>query len=253
MPESSPALHMVQLVLDGYDLQRSAQRQRLSKDSADHGYLLHGHLSALFGDLQPQPFHSHSLQRDVEVLGYCQSDHTALLEQARAFAEPMVLGSIKRLESKIMPTTWRPEQRLAFEVRVCPVVRLSSAVAGFKAGAELDAFQAARLRGDHDSGRAEIYRQWFERRLDDAARLNNFHMKRLRSTQLHRRPQRNADRAQRRHGKQLQRPDAWLSGELQITDTDAFQQLLARGIGRHRAFGFGMLRLRPPRRHGATE
>ena len=40
-------------------------------------------------------------------------------------------------------------------------------------------------------------------------------------------------------------PDTVMSGELQTSDPDAFARLLARGIGRHRAFGFGMLLLRP--------
>jgi CRISPR system Cascade subunit CasE len=37
-------------------------------------------------------------------------------------------------------------------------------------------------------------------------------------------------------------------GEFNITDRDGFDQLLRRGIGRHRAFGFGMLLLSPPGR-----
>jgi CRISPR system Cascade subunit CasE len=37
-----------------------------------------------------------------------------------------------------------------------------------------------------------------------------------------------------------------LRGELTVADPDAFSALLARGVGRHRAFGYGMLLLRPP-------
>ena len=37
-----------------------------------------------------------------------------------------------------------------------------------------------------------------------------------------------------------------MSGALTITDGEKFAQLLARGIGRHRAYGYGMLLLRPP-------
>lgn len=43
----------------------------------------------------------------------------------------------------------------------------------------------------------------------------------------------------------LTRPAALLQGEMIIQDGDQFQALLARGIGRHRAFGFGMLLLKP--------
>ena len=37
-----------------------------------------------------------------------------------------------------------------------------------------------------------------------------------------------------------------MRGVLTITDPDAFAQLLARGVGRHRSYGYGMLLLRPP-------
>jgi CRISPR system Cascade subunit CasE len=40
-------------------------------------------------------------------------------------------------------------------------------------------------------------------------------------------------------------PDATFEGRLQIGDPQAFAELVARGVGRYRAFGFGMLLLRP--------
>jgi CRISPR system Cascade subunit CasE len=43
----------------------------------------------------------------------------------------------------------------------------------------------------------------------------------------------------------VQGPDAVFTGVLQVRDSDAFAALVARGIGRHRAFGFGMLLLKP--------
>jgi len=43
---------------------------------------------------------------------------------------------------------------------------------------------------------------------------------------------------------QLSTKDAG-TGVLQVRDSAAFAALLARGIGRHRAFGFGMLLLKP--------
>ena len=44
------------------------------------------------------------------------------------------------------------------------------------------------------------------------------------------------------------RSDAVLRGVLSITNPRAFAELLARGIGRHRSYGYGMLLLRPPGR-----
>jgi CRISPR system Cascade subunit CasE len=40
-------------------------------------------------------------------------------------------------------------------------------------------------------------------------------------------------------------PDAVFTGVLQVLDTTAFAALVARGIGRHRAFGYGMVLLKP--------
>jgi CRISPR system Cascade subunit CasE len=40
-------------------------------------------------------------------------------------------------------------------------------------------------------------------------------------------------------------PDASFEGVLTVAEPGAFALLLARGIGRHRAFGFGMVLLRP--------
>ena len=48
------------------------------------------------------------------------------------------------------------------------------------------------------------------------------------------------------HARYVEGPDAVMRGVLTITDPDAFAQLLARGVGRHRAYGYGMLLLRPP-------
>ena len=44
----------------------------------------------------------------------------------------------------------------------------------------------------------------------------------------------------------MERPEVYLDGTLEITDSEAFNAMIARGLGRHRAFGFGMLLLRPP-------
>ena len=49
------------------------------------------------------------------------------------------------------------------------------------------------------------------------------------------------------HARYSEGPDAVMRGILTITDAEAFFNLLTRGVGRHRAFGYGMLLLRPAR------
>ena len=43
-----------------------------------------------------------------------------------------------------------------------------------------------------------------------------------------------------------------MQGNLTITEPEKFACLLARGVGRHRAYGYGMLLLRPLRRPAAA-
>ena len=47
------------------------------------------------------------------------------------------------------------------------------------------------------------------------------------------------------HTRHSEGPDAVMRGTLTVADPAAFAALLARGIGRHRAYGYGMLLLRP--------
>jgi CRISPR system Cascade subunit CasE len=45
----------------------------------------------------------------------------------------------------------------------------------------------------------------------------------------------------------VERPQALFGAEAVVVDGERFADLLARGIGRHRAFGFGMVLVAPPR------
>jgi CRISPR system Cascade subunit CasE len=42
----------------------------------------------------------------------------------------------------------------------------------------------------------------------------------------------------------IKRPDVTITGRLQVTDSRAFADLLRSGIGRHKSFGYGMLKVR---------
>jgi CRISPR system Cascade subunit CasE len=50
-----------------------------------------------------------------------------------------------------------------------------------------------------------------------------------------------------REGFSPEGPDAILQGDLILNDPERFQMMLAQGVGRHKAYGFGMLLLRPGR------
>lgn len=246
MPDAAP-LHMLQIRLSSRELARAARRQGIPATVDDLGYQVHGILAALFGDLAPKPFQATAAGRgsQVLVLGYGAAGAQALEEHADAFALPEDLRCLQSLDSKVMPATWAEGRRLGFEVLACPVVRTSSATEHRKAGAEVDAFLAAcdRHEGEEDLRRVAVYREWLAAQLDPAARLVTADLQQFQRVKLYRRTQ-----GSDRRGKALERPQALFQGELEVADGAAFARLLARGVGRHRAFGYGMLLLRPPGR-----
>lgn len=240
-------LHLVQLRLDGRALERSRKLHGLPERSGDLGYLVHGQLAACFGALAPKPFRVRSRGSMVEVLGYSAGDKPELEHHLATFAEPIFADALVELASKKMPETWSLGQRLGFEVRACPIVRLAGrGPDGKKKGAEVDAFLQACWSQSEKPERGAVYGEWLGRQMAPAASLASIQIKSFGLPRLHRK---GAGTNGSRPGTTIARPDALMVGELEITDADAFAALVRRGVGRHRAFGFGLLLLRPPGRH----
>jgi CRISPR system Cascade subunit CasE len=194
--------------------------------------------------------------RQVPVLGYTFCAEAALREHAGTYADPARYAACTwdGLASKPLPDL-AAGRRLGFELRACPVVRLAKAteVPGkdgkplrYEAGHEVDVWVHrqffARPAGDPaDVDRAAAYADWLGERLGAAAELGAVRLDGFRRLRLVR-----CDHAAPRKNRILERPEALLRGDLVVRDGAAFRQLLARGVGRHRAYGFGMLLLRPP-------
>lgn len=223
-----------------------AERGLVGRDG-DLGYALHALLAAAFGELAPKPFRLQERRLghgEVALYAYTGNPLGRMEEQARSFAEPDVFAALglDRLCAKPMPERFAAGRRLGFEVRVRPVRRRDRA--GDADGArERDAFLIACDRAG-ESGvvrRDAVYGAWLAERLEEGgARLSS--PARLDAFRRTRVARKDADRRLR----WVEGPDAVLSGELEIVGPDRFAALLARGVGRHRAFGFGMLLLRPP-------
>ncbi len=245
-------LYMVQLALVTPSLFEAARQRRLPIRDVDTGYLVHCRLMDLFGDAAPKPFAvDDSRGRVITVVGYSRSDAPALTETARHYALPDVYSSCRwPVFTKMMPNGWPTDHVLDFEVRLCPVMRVSSDTPTHRAGSEVDVFlrMCSQRQTDATEGRLDreqIYYEWLKRELmrGGAATLLTGKMVNFRLARLLRRRQ-GTDRT----AALTTRPDVTIRGTLQIDDSLAFSELLARGIGRHRSFGFGMLRLtRPPR------
>lgn len=237
------SLHLVEMPLSLPALNRWAGAREIGRGPFDEGLALHHLLGEVFGCAALQPFRLMVAPRALRGTLYAYADQAAadLQQQARgvvtpAHAEVVALDALRSLPRPA--AGWHSGQRLGFDIRLRPVVRLASAAGGFAKGAEIDAFLAEALRGGDPRPREAIYLDWLAQRMAPAAQLDpgtsRMHaFQRLRVS---------------RKGRRLDGPDTTIHGTLTIADPAAFAGLLARGIGRHRSYGYGMLLLRPPQK-----
>ena len=258
--------HMIHVPFDMRAFHRWAGEHGLVRRGAfDNGFALHVLLSGLFGRAAMQPFRlfASERRRAASLYAYTDVDGGSLQRTARDVGTPDCLSVLDpaKLRSKAVPEIFEPGRRLGFDVRVRPVWRLRCNLRDpqsgrvLSPGAELDAFRVAAIRrfpdgwnvklgnGSPEGGgtmrgkRDEIYAEWLVERLDGAASVESGEC-RLAAFQR--------SRTVRGNGSGPEGPDATLHGTLTVRDADAFARLLRKGVGRHKAYGYGMLLLRPP-------
>lgn len=234
------SLSLLQCHPDSRRLAAWATRFNLTAGGDDLGYALHTLLAAAFGESAPKPFRYFGDARGL--LGYVTHDAEALRIAAEV-APPDVYATLglERFDIRRFPDSWAPGQKLAFEVRIRPVLRTQE-------GRERDVFQVAAERtspNEFARSREEVYSEWLYREMarENAAQIETLQLDGFcLSASLRRKSTAEGKRTAHR----VSGPDALFSGVLTVSDPFGFAKLLARGIGRHRAFGFGMLLLRPP-------
>jgi CRISPR system Cascade subunit CasE len=246
-------LHMARLRLETRSLFELAQRRKLKihKMDVDLGYAVHCYLKELFGDRAPAPFAivpfaGLSKERFLTVLGYCASGSNALEDRAKALADPAVYQGCdwSRFATKPLPAAWSVGARFKFEVRACPTVRKSKEGAHHRKGAEVDAF----ISRCWDVGdptipvcREAVYTEWLAAQIDriGGARLIEVGVRAFERERMLRRTH-----DSKRDALPIEKPSAIFTGILEVTNPSQFARLMERGVGRHRAFGFGMILLR---------
>jgi len=225
-----------------------AARNRLLDPQGDLGYALHALLHAAFGEHAPQPFRY--LDAEKGLLAYTRLT-AAELAQCVALADPDVVAALglgqtlhqAGMNARPFPTQWAPGHVLGFEVRVRPTIREG------KTGRERDAFlSAVEKAGGAELDRSEVYIQWLRELLvrQGGAELIDAVVTRYQLLGVTRKTQKGGP-GDARYSRFVSGPDVVLTGQLRVTDPQSFAQILARGIGRHRAFGFGLLMLRSVR------
>lgn len=253
-------MFMIDLHLDPAGLMRFAhiQGHPLSSDQ-DFGYAAHAWLAATLGEMAPKPFRLFERGDGLHLLGYAGHDAAELCTQAQSFAEPVAAEACNwaSAASKAMPAAWERGRRLGFEVRACPVSRKEHERDVF-----LSALDRAKGNGAPVPLREKVYLDWLVQRMraatsaggdfiDTAGRADEPTVEFLpewlsivgfrRVKVLRGSKGKNPSRK-----KTLERPDVLFSGELLVRQGEKFADMLKRGVGRHRAFGFGMVLLRPP-------
>lgn len=223
-----------------------AAEKLLARDGDDEGYAWHALLCAVFGKaLAPKPFRVAARRgRSPQILGYSGEDPGLLLRAALDFADPLALSAAGLARDAPLSAKPMPEfgagRRLGFSLRVRPTVRTDRGGAREK-NAEIDAYVAAlRENPGPKPDRKAVYAGWTRAKLESGgAKVVDLRFDGLDQVPVVRR---NAERALSR----VEGHAANLAGILEVADAEAFSALLARGVGRHRAFGYGMLLLSPP-------
>ena len=236
------ALQMVRAEINGREFQRWMGSRRLQ----DPDHAMHCLLKECFGELAPKPFRlimprDGNNRRTVRLwAGRCggAARGGGHLRRASAsadysFSEGRQQGNAFGMDSRA--SVWGLRRGYA------PTVR--KARGSGRHNDEQDVFQHRAdtyPKGEMPFSREQVYGEWlaglFERCGGAALELEQTRLVAFQRVRSFR----------KLHSRYCEGPDAVMRGNLVVSDPAAFAQLLARGIGRHRAYGFGMLLLRPP-------
>ena len=252
-------VYLIHAPLDMRGFNRWAGNRGLIRNgSFDAGYAFHVLLSAMFGKGVLQPFRLFASERraSAALYAYADVDEADLRGTAAAVAPPDCLDVINpdRMRSKRMPSYFERGRRLGFDLRLRPVRRLHSDLAdpqsgrSLRKGAEVDAFRLEIMRrfpsGWDDSAaaragvtRQSVYAEWLCERFDHAVAIEECRLVAV-----------TRSRAVRGKNGGPEGPDAILQGTFAVAEEETFAGVLRNGVGRHRAYGYGMLLLRPPNR-----
>jgi CRISPR system Cascade subunit CasE len=216
-------------------------------ETEDLGYVSHALLESFYGGAAPRVFSYEVNESQIRIIGYSPYDLSRFDLVNHRLVKSLENPNI--VKSTSLPSQWHCNQRVGFEIRVCPTIRQDRD--GDRATSrERDAYLVAiekKSSEDHLS-REKVYLDWLNKRLFPSARISEENiravMRQFRILSLQRRGH-PGNETSKRPLVSMKFPEAVLTGELVIDDPVGFNVLLSKGIGRHKAFGFGMLKLSP--------
>ena len=229
--------YLMQADIDLVNMSRwsAAERQR------DADRALHCLVYESFGPSQtPKPFSAHVRRADGEPVGrllaYTPLDSVELkrIAKTRQTLPQAAVLDPKTIRTTPIPNQWQEGSTIGFQIRVWPCHRTRPNRDNQPKG-EHDVY----LRANGNQTREEAYCQWLTgliqrqggaEALPETLRMTKFALRRV---------QRQTSQ------KWIIGPDVTIEGACVITDAQKWQEAVTKGIGRHKAFGYGMLLLKP--------
>ncbi|QDH14861.1 type I-E CRISPR-associated protein Cas6/Cse3/CasE [Oecophyllibacter saccharovorans] len=231
------SFYLLHAPLNSRQLMQWTADQISEGQTPDYGLALHRLLSASFGKGVVQPFRLFSPRAGKWALyGYSDHDAQALQEIARDCAPPEIVGvlDVPQLRSKEMPFYFPVGKELGFDVLVRPTRRFKNDAGKMvERDAWLCKLEEAKKANLSIPAREAVYQDWLRERLHPAATLEACQMKDFQRVRGN------------RDGRRVEGPNVTFHGNLRVQEPAAFAELLRKGIGRHRAYGYGMVLLRP--------
>jgi CRISPR system Cascade subunit CasE len=234
-------VYLISLPVERAKLAAFAAKRGTIPPSGDLGYALHQALNETFGEGAPKPFHFAN-NFDWPLLAYSPHEAPALQELAsrqRQEVPTWALASealgFASMAVRPLPEDWTEGTSYRFSVRTRPVCRVARhQERGLPR--ECDVFLRAVVSkpdGTEWLDKQDVYSAWFKEQIPEtAATLKSVKISQISRTQVY-----------RKGSPSLAGPDVTFSGILQVGDPAVFRDCLRRGVGRHRAFGFGMILL----------
>ena len=240
------ATNMIRIPVDSVMLHHWSQQRGFN----DIDHATHCMLTETFKEMAPRPFRMFlpTKTKRAQMLGYTTHSAADLKEAAKLNATQIVQRTmdIENIQHKPVPTDWQEGEIINFQVRLCPSRRAlkhnvdysqlaNTANPPNEQDAYLNHLAICRENDLTPKGRQEVYVEWLNERI---TKHSGGHLQ-VGTCQL---LSYNKLQAQRRlNGPVYYLAETTIAGSIAVTDPEEFQKLIANGVGRHKAYGFGMV------------
>ncbi len=237
----------------------------------DQGYLMHRLLAALFEKDVPKCFFAQNSKnhQSIEVLFYHKTSIKLLLDQVKARILVLSIGQESNQliqlkialscieeefveEKDLSAIQWDNIKEIGISVTVPPISRTTNAQNKIS---EIDSYllyvfnrekklkeQTEDTTTIEEKNRFEVYKEWFQKHINqkEVCHCESVEITSFKLDTMQRKRTENKDQ---KKWSNLSRPVIEVNAKLKIKSPEKMNDFLLNGIGRHQAFGFGMLKI----------